>query len=948
MGLNLKILCSPNTEDIETWLKKHIDITKKRKILHIVPTLILYRRRLQSYKSTVPNEFYGLKLKEIEQKLRQKYVDLYEMDQFLQELIIKSNLTVLSKRESSIIVERILQQNETTNNLAWKSSIQEITDCFLMLSQTGLNIQEIRNLDQTPSWQTICDLYETYLNELIKQNVLDFGQASIKLLQEHDFRDFEMLILDGAFLPILSKHHLLIDRFNALNKPIVCFLPVDLDVKDHPAFEAIKTTYQNYVAFSKWQSIKSEEKKHNVVEKLSSSIFHSKIDEVDDLSVQIVRFTSAEEELDRIVERAAQLIHHKMTTANKIAIVTPNPMELRPIVRELSEIYGLVVEAPDRPLIQLPHGRGINNLFKIYTDDRLEAFNIDHIFDVNIFTELLHSKLIKNSESLIEPFEKLKVFFEDCQSFADWYFTIEQLINAKEQLTENFSYHPLFYIDKQTLIHLKETIEIIEKVSSDLISDKETTFQDHMTHMISYIKNSPFINDLDSEIESRLLKITNQLSLHRQLTINRVEFARRIHAILTDKGFELEENIQKQLDKILVTGPNNIEFQEYDYIFLARFTQNMYPDVVNYKWPITSTIERKILNQTTKQHFPNDTSLIHYYLDRSMYYFYIVLNAAKKNLTITYSKFENGIELTPSHYLNDIAETFGIEESENSKETIEDLLIKAGLLFEGSIIPHNIKISQKLPQIKPLDENEIITIEDIAIYEFCPRRFYYEKTLSHERVYSTIFHIQNFAISCLHEEAITKLVEKFPTISADDLNRIERTIPTIIDEAESKIKVFFPIGQRFWEDVKIKTKVHLLNLIERILSQTDHKYANLSLKTQSHQIKIGPYTFYGERQLQVNYPTSTHYYAIKNMKKILSFHTNEHWDEQKRLKEIKNNYFNLLSNFCRKESVAESSLHYYAEKIALSDFPKRTGAHCNYCVFQNACREKEIHENEVD
>jgi ATP-dependent helicase/nuclease subunit B len=331
-----------------------------------------------------------------------------------------------------------------------------------------------------------------------------------------------------------------------------------------------------------------------------------------------------------------------------------------------------------------------------------------------------------------------------------------------------------------------------------------------------------------------------------------------------------------------------------------------------------------------------------------MYYFYIVLSAAKKNLTITYSKFENGIELTPSHYLNDIAEAFGIEESENSKETIEDLLIQAGLLLEGSITPKNINTSQKAPQIKPLDENEIITIEDIAIYEFCPRRFYYEKTLSHEHVYSTMFHIQNFAISCLHEEAITKLVEKFPTISAADLNRIERTLPAIINEAESKIKVFFPIGQRFWEDVKIKTEVHLLNLIERILSQTDHKYANLSLKTQSHQIKIGPYTFYGERQLQVNYPTITHYYAIRNMKKILSFHTNEHWDEQKRLKEIKNNYFNLLSNFCRKESVAESSLHYYAEKIASNDFPKRTGAHCNYCVFQNACKEKEIQRNEVD
>lgn len=946
-GIELEILCSPNTRDIEQWIKKHFTFNNRKKILHIVPTLILYRRRLQFYRSENRGEFYNLEIKEVEKKLREKYVGLYEMDRFLQDLVMKSDLTVLSKRESSIIIERILSENPHTNNLAWKLSVTDLSDCFLTLSQTGLSIEQIRKLDYSDSWQFICDLYEQYITLLSKNKLLDFGKATVQLIQEHDFNDFEMLLLDGAFLPILPKHQMLINRFKSLNKPIKCFLPVDLDIEQHPAFEAIKKTYGSFLPVSSWQSIKGEKIELNVAQKLSKSIFHSKIKDVDDYSVQIVRFTSQEEELDRIVERAAQLIQQKATKAHKIAIITPNPMELRPVVRELSEMYKLKVEVPERPLIQLPHGRAINNLLKIYTDDQIEALGVAHIFDIEIFADLLHANLFKDFEDLIRPFEILKSFFEDCKSFSEWYNTLEQLINAKSQLTEEFLHHPLYYVTEKELLRLKKAVQIVEKVSLDLISCSEMTFRDHMQEMISYIQNSPFISCIDREIETRLLAIADDLSSHQHLLVNRKEFAKRIHAIMTDKEYEKMDN--KDLDKILVTGPNNVEFQEYDYIFLTRFTQNMYPEAIKHRWPINLSIERNILNQMTNQNFPDDTSLVYYYLDRSIYHFYVALSAAKKRLTISYSKFEDGIELSPSHYLNDIASCFGIEEdSTNKNETVEDLLIRAGLLFEGSKTAQQSNIKIKPIETKPLGQDIVITIEDIAVYRFCPRRFYYEKTLSVEHVYRTIFHLQNFAISYLYEETVKKLVEKFQTLSAGNLDKIERSFPDLIREAEFKIRPFFPIGQRFWEDVKIRTNVHLSNLIKRILSQTDHKSAKLSLKTQSHTIKIDSYTFYGERQLQVRYGTAVHYYSIKNLRKILSFHTNDHQDEQQRLKEIKDDYFNLLSNFCRKEPVAEESLRDYARKFATNQFPKNVGSHCNYCAFQKACKEKEIQNNEAD
>ncbi|GAB6889533.1 hypothetical protein [Geobacillus stearothermophilus] len=120
-----------------------------------------------------------------------------------------------------------------------------------------------------------------------------------------------MLLLDGAFLPILPKHQMLINRFQQLDKKITCFIPIDLDFPDNPAFEAVKATYVNFVPMAEWKSIKSQQIAHSTVRQLAQSIFHSKVNEISDRSVTVLRFVSEEEELDYIVERAGKLIRNR-------------------------------------------------------------------------------------------------------------------------------------------------------------------------------------------------------------------------------------------------------------------------------------------------------------------------------------------------------------------------------------------------------------------------------------------------------------------------------------------------------------------------------------------------------------------------------------------------------------------------------------------------------------
>ncbi|OQP06412.1 hypothetical protein B1691_17175, partial [Geobacillus sp. 47C-IIb] len=398
--------------------------------------------------------------------------------------------------------------------IAWRFSLQDIADCFFTLSQSGLSLEEIRSLDETKSWELICDLYESYLAELSQRSVLDYGQACVRLLQEYDFGNFDMLLLDGAFLPMLPKHQMLINRFQQLGKRIICFVPVDLDFPQNPAFEAIKTTYTNFVPIANWKSLKSGHIAHSTVHQLAQSIFHSKVNDVSDRSLTILRFISEEEELDYIVERAGKLIEQGAAKPYQIALITPNPMQLRPTVRELAEIYGIEMEVPERSLIHLPHGRAIFNLLKIHTDDRVEVMELPHFIDTNMLLELIESGLIyiPNEEEVLQCVVDLQAFFEDCKTFSDWFNKLDELIEAKDQISDDYTSHPLYYINKETLFHVKNTLKTIETISFDLMSSPDMTFNEHLDHIIRYFEESPYANEIDLEMKERLSEITEELS----------------------------------------------------------------------------------------------------------------------------------------------------------------------------------------------------------------------------------------------------------------------------------------------------------------------------------------------------------------------------------------------------------------------------------------------------
>src|SRR5699024_10838276 len=519
--ITLEIFCTPYTNDVEGYIEQNLNINNMT--LHLVPTMILYRKRVRLYKKILgarnvnfPRIFNEKKTTEI---LTNNNIYLFEFNKFLEYLVVYSQLPVLTKKESLIILERVMGENNATNNLAWKNTLSEIYNTFLTISSANLDLDLLKTFDSNQSWLELIHLYSLYSAELNKIGFLDPGMAAHKIFNEqlHLKYNFNSIFIDGAFLPIPPLLHKIILKSHNQQRQIKFFIPFDHNHPENPAFRVLKKTYEPYVPFSEWQSIVRSytHKDHNVVEKLARNIFTENTIQVDDMSLQIVEFDTLEEEMGAIVHNAASLINARLVNHQKVAVVTPKAMEMRPIVREYAELYGINFDVPERPLVDLPFGKLVYLLCKIFEDERIEAFNrADHYIDCEVISELLYLPVFNHSQDIYSIFEQLKGFFEDCTTFADWHHQMECLKDAKDNITSKYRYHPLFYIRSDQLQCLHNFIHNIEELARKVFSHNKNTFKNHVSHIIYSIKENKNVVNLSSETEQRLTIILNSMDFH--------------------------------------------------------------------------------------------------------------------------------------------------------------------------------------------------------------------------------------------------------------------------------------------------------------------------------------------------------------------------------------------------------------------------------------------------
>jgi len=970
-GRLLKLYCSPNTTDIEFFLQQHFD--PSRKILHIVPTLILFKRRLKFYLKILRNvidykSIKHLKKTEVEQKVRQ-FVGLYEMDQFLKDLVSQHQMSSLSKSETSVILERVLRRKSETNHISWLSMVPELTEVAIDLSQTGLSISQLKDLDHSLGWQQFINIYNEYLEELLKINALDFGQASFDVLQHFDVESYDGLIMDGGFLPIMGKHHLLIKRFLDHQKPVTFLIPYDLEQEDQPAFEALRRIYERYVPREQWESIKLPKLSPLFIHKLPDYIFREREPIPVDNSFKLYRFGTVEEEVTSIVQGISSLVKKGVPVKN-IVIVTPNPMEMRPVVRDIAELSGINVSIPSRPFMHERPGRGLRALYQMHLEPRKEA---DELFlDVKLFQDLLLSGLFEECKEITPVYFRLRAFFQECLILNDWITKIHELYLASETFDPlDYPYHPLNGVQREVLIKWESLLNTIQKVSKELISFPVQSIKEHVKSLINFLSASQDSIAMDSESFSRLEKIAEVLYSQDQIDMNALEFGSRLSALLfepedfadgdTAEIEKLEETYEDRKE-ILVTGPNNIEFQRYDYIFFIRFTQDRYPEPKTYTWPYNSKIEYKIINATTNLAFESESELERFYLDRSIYYFYVSLSAADQQFTISYSQIEEGIPLSPAHYLHDLAKVFGIEEGDiienKSLPSLEKLLEQHDILVSPRqrLKTVTIEAETKQPTVIPI---KTISLEELAIFKYCPKRFYYRKQYPEAHVFTNLFQLQQYASTCLYELAMKALISAYEGTEFHEVldqkkvkSKLIKEVSSFRLQVEEPIRKIFPLSHREWQTVRMLTDRRMISFINSIFDNDyvkEHRSkGNSSIKVlfalKKNRVEIGVenVTFFGERNVEVIYDQKIkHRYTISNFKELLAITTRDP-EEREHMEQIKDWYMDFSGKFFNTPGAVKHELHEIYNQLLVGDFPKKSGGHCKYCPFNELCQERGI------
>ncbi|PFK32886.1 hypothetical protein COI93_19050 [Bacillus cereus] len=965
----MKVYCSPYTENIESFIKKSFNLNKKT--LHIVPTLILYKRRSGFYikdvlKPYLPSNLKTLSKDELQAEINE-YVALNEMDQFLKTVIYTLDREVLSKNESSIILERLLIENDKTNNLAWTSAINDLLSLFFQMSESGLSLDEIKLLESSKQWELITTIYNSYIEELKRLNKIDIGLASSIALDEIDLSEYDELIMDGGFLPILPKHHRLIKRFVDSGKPIKFFIPFDMKSPENPALHALKTVYESYQPVHEWNCIQENTRSSSFfINALPKTIFQNEGTARLDRTFHLLKFATIEEEIHYIIRNISVLVKSGQADPRKVAIVTPNPMEMRPLVREISELYGLDADVPERPLLHLPKGRGIKTLIDIFVDNR--RFDHNHYLDLKMVEDLLQSTLLKTPIDLYTVVKKFKAFFNYSNTFEQWYNKIEELLVAKQQIDiEQNKFHPLLTVRVDDLLLLKEAIKDFESLSEQIFSSTNKTISQHTKHIIEILTSHPKLNSIEEEILEKITDVGEAMETQTNIQISPLEYGKRISSFFIepeDKNADDVNKVSKKPREVLVTGPNNIEFQSYEYVFLCRFTQDMYPEPHRYIWPMDIEIERNLLNKATKQYFDSNRSLNLFYLNRGLYHFYLVLHSSSRQLTLSYSDVKDGIELSHAHYLHDIAKVFGIEEGnrleDRSLPSLEDLLMKHKVLKqpdEFSLLVHDEPPSEL---VYSNFQTRSLSIEDLAVFKFCPKRFYYEKSYPNERIYTDNFHLTSYAAAILYEAAVKEMITKFPEVTEQidtkkTYNTMFKHIPTYIHLAEEKIYPLFPLSRREWHDIEARTQFYLKTLIRNIFNNSylnELRLAgqnNIRIRFSINEIPVKKtyrgFTIHVIQNLEIYYNNAPcHRYSISNFKDFLSFSSSK-ITESERVEEIKKWYFDTKRQFYKKEQPLNRDISDLIDTILLGKFTKIPGGHCTNCNFYKWCQQREVNNS---
>ena len=777
---------------------------------------------------------------------------------------------------------------------------------------------------------------------------------------------------------------------NELQIPVTFIVPFDKTEEGiNPAYRVIQKAYSSYVPEKEWQNLKSYRSKSTLLDQLPNILFSDKTTSFDQ-SLSFSKYVSGEQEILNIVNRIKKLISLGYTTEKKVAIVTPNSKELRPLVREVSENVGLPVDVPERPFLGLTAGEFVRLIYAIKNDER--SFESDSFIEPSMFKRILSSKWFPGSEQTIDHFNIIEeVFMNDVTTVEEWKLRFESFLTIKDSLlSEDLPYHPLHGVANDSILCWIEVISKLSQIQEEVFSMGKVTIAAHAKKLYDVLSKLENIQDRENNeheargrLVDRMQNIVEGIESQERIILDSEEFGDLIDSLFQEQEDEdAEDNLENETNNspgLLVTSLQNIAYQEYNYLFVVQFTQDNYPSTQSSSWPLHNDILWKLITKTTRLSLTSNNDLERLHADREKYYFYLSFLSAKVGYSISYAKFNNGLALYPSHYLNDLVRAVIDKESlytSNGKlKRIDRVLDDCGILNVNS---YHLKESESgllnSEEYNDVNKENLVPLKDmsladIGIYQLCPKRFYYSNQYSEQNVYKSTIQLSMYLANELYTRTAKrlfdeikneKLVEEFHTRSAQ--SKILNSIPEAIDQEKGLLKLF-PISHEATQSAIYYASIFMEGLVRNVfdnnylkqMSDKGHAHGTVAFSTEGKEdqlrIKAKEYevAVHAKRDL-TSHISGQHLrtFSINNQHHFLNKSKYELEIYSGQRVESFNDWLNrVYREFFYPDHRERISyeLGQLLQQIEEGQYTKQKGNHCTYCPFHKLCLAADLTED---
>lgn len=427
-------------------------------------------------------------------------------------------------------------------------------------------------------------------------------------------------------------------------------------------------------------------------------------------------------------------------------------------------------------------------------------------------------------------FRIIQEYFRNSNDISEWIAITLRIKEEKKSLLNKYSGHPFLAVSDDFLNVMEDILLLLNEIKNKL-KDEETSIKNFIEKIRDYLLDFDSddilkVGDPETDFERKLiLKISEtlkEISISSFLTTDVEYFANNIINIIDEFKNEPEEF---ENDELYLNVENLENMHKFKYVFFVMAEDDKYPRPYRLEFPFSEEIIEIIENYKICEK-PAHIHSLDYHLQLEKYLFKNVLDFTQERIYFTYSQREGDKELTHSIFIEDLISILGKE-----GKNIEEVALSPK--YQPRINRSSINIDKNNIVICKGKFKEKIIRNEVVLYNYCKKLFFYKKLLSDGKhiAYFDTYQLGRFSSwfyfsSCLYEHS---QIYSGKVYSIHD-NEYCLDLINIMKNNEARLKSYFSLlNEKEFDDCIKFTKGYIYRLIKRIAQKKINNFNAMSV-----------------------------------------------------------------------------------------------------------------------